>query len=128
MAKKPERERVCSFCGEHSPNKLIAGPTVFICDECVARAAELARAGNTVVQPSIGSLNVVPESDRVGVFRFFWKRLRHPEPACSFCGRSPPDLVQPPSALGTHALICGECIGLCQDIIAERLEHSHQRE
>jgi ATP-dependent Clp protease ATP-binding subunit ClpX len=29
----------CSFCGksQHEVRKLIAGPTVFICDECVER-------------------------------------------------------------------------------------------
>ena len=32
----------CSFCGksQHEVRKLIAGPTVFICDECVELALE----------------------------------------------------------------------------------------
>jgi ATP-dependent Clp protease ATP-binding subunit ClpX len=32
----------CSFCGksQHEVRKLIAGPTVFICDECVPTRAE----------------------------------------------------------------------------------------
>ena len=36
-AKKPDRNTLyCSFCGnsQHEVLKLIAGPTVFICDEC----------------------------------------------------------------------------------------------
>ena len=36
----------CSFCGksQHEVRKLIAGPTVFICDECVLNAAEMISA------------------------------------------------------------------------------------
>ncbi|MBV8938429.1 MAG: ATP-dependent Clp protease ATP-binding subunit ClpX [Alphaproteobacteria bacterium] len=54
--------RYCSFCGksEHEVRKLIAGPTVFICDECVVlcmdiiRAADkgvLAREGDEIASP-----------------------------------------------------------------------------
>ena len=33
----PDRQMACSFCGKHQGivKKLIAGPGVFICDECV---------------------------------------------------------------------------------------------
>ena len=33
----------CSFCGksQHDIRKLIAGPTVFICDECVALCVDI---------------------------------------------------------------------------------------
>ena len=37
-SEKSEKEKLhCSFCGksQHEVKKLIAGPTVFICDECV---------------------------------------------------------------------------------------------
>ena len=35
----------CSFCGksQHEVRKLIAGPTVFICDECVELCMEIIR-------------------------------------------------------------------------------------
>lgn len=35
----------CSFCGksQHEVRKLVAGPTVFICDECVTLCAEIVR-------------------------------------------------------------------------------------
>src|ERR1700682_815582 len=53
----------CSFCGksEHEVRKLIAGPTVFICDECVVlcmdiiRAADkgvLAKEGDDIAKPA----------------------------------------------------------------------------
>ena len=40
----------CSFCGksQHEVRKLIAGPTVFICDECV----ELSKSNILLVGPT----------------------------------------------------------------------------
>jgi ATP-dependent Clp protease ATP-binding subunit ClpX len=40
--------RYCSFCGksEHEVRKLIAGPTVFICDECVELCMDIIRAAD----------------------------------------------------------------------------------
>ena len=37
MSKENKNTLYCSFCGksQHEVRKLIAGPTVFICDECV---------------------------------------------------------------------------------------------
>ena len=37
MTKETKNTLYCSFCGksQHEVRKLIAGPTVFICDECV---------------------------------------------------------------------------------------------
>ena len=38
----------CSFCGksQHEVRKLIAGPTVFICDECVELCMDLIKEEN----------------------------------------------------------------------------------
>ncbi|USO01516.1 MAG: ATP-dependent Clp protease ATP-binding subunit ClpX [Alphaproteobacteria bacterium] len=44
MANKPSQETLyCSFCGksQHEVRKLIAGPTVFICDECIELCHEI---------------------------------------------------------------------------------------
>ena len=40
--------RYCSFCGksEHEVRKLIAGPTVFICDECVVLCMDIIKAAD----------------------------------------------------------------------------------
>ena len=48
MAKKDDAEKgtlFCSFCGksQHEVRKLIAGPTVFICDECVELCMDIIR-------------------------------------------------------------------------------------
>lgn len=39
----------CSFCGksQHEVRRLIAGPTVFICDECVVLCVGICIEGNT---------------------------------------------------------------------------------
>ena len=47
MAKKSEDEKLlyCSFCGksQHEVKKLIAGPSVFVCDECVDLCNDIIR-------------------------------------------------------------------------------------
>jgi ATP-dependent Clp protease ATP-binding subunit ClpX len=37
-----EKTLYCSFCGksQHEVRKLIAGPSVFICDECAQQASQ----------------------------------------------------------------------------------------
>ena len=37
MTEEKEKSLFCSFCGknQHEVKKLIAGPSVFICDECI---------------------------------------------------------------------------------------------
>ena len=43
--------RYCSFCGksEHEVRKLIAGPTVFICDECVELCMDIIRTADKTI-------------------------------------------------------------------------------
>ena len=45
MAKKPEQPIRCSFCGkrEDQASRLIAGPGVYICSDCVAACSDLLR-------------------------------------------------------------------------------------
>ncbi|MEK6734509.1 MAG: ClpX C4-type zinc finger protein, partial [Pseudomonadota bacterium] len=42
-SKKHQEELHCSFCGksQHKVKKLIAGPTLFICNECVELCADI---------------------------------------------------------------------------------------
>ena len=42
----------CSFCGksQHEVKKLIAGPTVFICDECVELCMDIIKEENKVLE------------------------------------------------------------------------------
>jgi ATP-dependent Clp protease ATP-binding subunit ClpX len=42
-ARKPTSTLTCSFCGKHQRQvkKLIAGPGVYICNECIDRCVEI---------------------------------------------------------------------------------------
>jgi ClpX C4-type zinc finger len=103
----------CSFCGRPRDvcAKLIAGPSVFICDRCVIQATRLA-AGAAVEDKAEGSLRLEPPGSAV---------------RCSFCnleGRQ----VRHLAASGLSVLagkfgdlprICDRCRDLCLDILTE---------
>jgi ATP-dependent protease Clp ATPase subunit len=122
--KKPDvRKHVCSFCGNESPQKLIAGPEIMICDECVARSVEIAREGNSFLPSTAGPTQIAGSQGFFSRLFLGEKPARNRQPTCEFCGKAALDLVQPPSTVGTRALICGQCRQLCQDIIAEERAH-----
>lgn len=121
MAKHTERaEFSCSFCGARSPRKLIGGPGICICNDCVTASAEILGALDTAEQPTPDWIRT-PSAAAGSTWPLFRKPQQPLQPTCSFCGKLPPDLVQPPSKLGTQGLICGECVALCQQLIAEEL-------
>ena len=43
-----EQPLYCSFCGkaQHEVKKMIAGPTVFICDECIKLCSDILKEDN----------------------------------------------------------------------------------
>ena len=55
----------CSFCGksQHEVRKLIAGPTVFICDECVELCMDIIREENKI--SLIKSNNGIPSPQEI---------------------------------------------------------------
>jgi len=61
MATKSEDEKLlyCSFCGksQHEVKKLIAGPSVFICDECVDLC-------NDIIKEEVHSLNDIKTTEK----------------------------------------------------------------
>jgi hypothetical protein len=102
----------CSFCGrtQRKARKLVAGPDVYICEECVDTAETVIRSGQT----ALDSLNNV--SDDTAQRR------------CSFCGKrryQVKGLVvsvgSPAGKLAEDASICAECLGLCREIFADQL-------
>jgi len=52
----PRNTLYCSFCGksEAQVHKLIAGPTVFICDECVLACVKIIRKEGIDVPSEVG--------------------------------------------------------------------------
>jgi hypothetical protein len=103
----------CSFCGRSREEcaKLIAGPGVFICERCVARASGL--AGSAAGEGwAGGSMRLEPSGSEV---------------RCSFCGleaRKVRHLVAsglsvPAGKFGDLPRICDKCRDLCEEILAE---------
>ncbi|HKK15341.1 MAG TPA: ClpX C4-type zinc finger protein, partial [Gammaproteobacteria bacterium] len=63
QGKNGEGDRLlyCSFCGksQHEVRKLIAGPSVFICDECVELCNDIIRE-EIQEKPAVGGGNSLP--------------------------------------------------------------------
>lgn len=92
------RDAVCTWC-ERPPSevaKLIAGPKVYICDDCIGAAERTMR----------GTGDGAPRRVTSGV------RIR-----CDFCAKRPSDtrpvVVGPPH-------ICSECLRICREILDSR--------
>ncbi|MFN2444424.1 MAG: ClpX C4-type zinc finger protein [Vicinamibacterales bacterium] len=104
----------CSFCGkdQHTVAKLIAGPTVFICDECVAvcvdimedqRRAEAARAAGVVDAPPTTNIEAWP-SGAVSVW-------------CALCTTSVP--ATEALMIANRGVLCLACVGAIETTAAE---------
>ena len=56
--KTEKNDLYCSFCGksQHEVKKLIAGPTVFICDECVELCMDIIKEENktNIIRSKVG--------------------------------------------------------------------------
>ena len=94
-----KRDAVCTYCGlpPSEVAKLIAGPNVYICDACVARAEKAVNAG----------------ADRGPVVASKSLTAR-----CAFCRKrrsaARPLIAQPAGN------ICGECLRVCRQILDDR--------
>ena len=72
----------CSFCGksQHEVRKLIAGPTVFICDECVELCTDIIREENrsSIIKSADGvpsPAEICSVLDDYVIGQFFAKRV-----------------------------------------------------
>ena len=110
--RRPEEatdQLICSFCGreQRQVRKLVAGPGVYICDPCIMAAVGVTASGRAAKDPK---LQPVPASSQL---------------VCSFCGKARIDvqaLVSAPAREEhTPPTICGECLGLCGEILSEQL-------
>jgi len=103
LRSKEETQLECSFCNKKQFDvaKLIAGPAVFICNECVDDCSTaLAKREPT------GSITMI--ISKAG------------EAKCSFCGRSP---IEGSGIVGVATgRICYQCIKICRDILSNDVE------
>ena len=103
----------CSFCSKRQPDiaKLIAGPSVFICDECIAVCNDIiaddAKAATEVGKEKPATIG--PDVPLSGV------SLR-----CSLC-RMPTDATEG-ITIPNRGILCVGCIGEIEAAIADRRE------
>ena len=102
---------VCTFCGKDQKQvtKLIAGPSVYICDGCVEVAKSVISSGQPVTT-QVAELSAGSEQE--------------PRVQCSFCGKCRDQvagLVVSSAQTGrnTPATTCNECLDLCTEIVSE---------
>jgi len=98
----------CSFCGKHQKQirKLIAGPGVYICNECIEKADRVIANGEVIATPLSAMKPVGEDKDAATV-------------KCSFCGKRRHQVSG--LAAAARVAICTECLALCHEIITEEL-------
>jgi len=114
MKKEHGADLSCSFCGKSQDKvrKLISGPTVYICDECIKLCNDIIAKEAERDEPAPESTPAPPkEQVRAKSLSLLY---------CSFCGKSQRDVKK--LIAGPSTYICDECIGLCNDIIAEEID------
>jgi len=96
----------CSFCGKQQPQvrKVIAGPRVYICDQCTSKAQRVIATGQAADTP-LSAVRAIGEDITTA--------------KCSFCGKRRYQV--PGLAAAARAAICTECLALCHEITAEQL-------
>ena len=63
MARNDEKSIRCSFCGKHQDQvkRMIAGPGVYICDECVNLCMEAMGAEGLLLDDDMGPVSDMPD-------------------------------------------------------------------
>ena len=104
---------VCTFCGRHQTEvkKLIAGPSVYICNKCTDLTRSVIESGESASTP-VGMVTAVTDRGQSATV------------SCSFCGKRRDQVTGlATSSAQTErkapATICTECLDLCDEIITE---------
>jgi hypothetical protein len=103
----------CSFCDkpQGEVKKLIAGPAVFICDECVGVCSEIIVCERAALEaadiPEGGSAHTFAAGPATG-----------PELRCTLCGL--PMLVSDGVVIDRRGVVCFGCLGEIEAALAVR--------
>jgi ClpX C4-type zinc finger len=96
----------CSFCGkaQGEVQKLIAGPTVFICNECVDVCVDIIAedARQEKLRADIAASDERPAGP-----------LRQLAQTCTFCGKVTPHVVH----IENRGVLCGECADAVEEAL-----------
>src|SRR5699024_10546786 len=128
----------CSFCGksQEQVRKLVAGPGVYICDECIELCTE-------IVEEELGSeeeteFTEIPKPKEIcdilddyvigqdRAKKNLSVRSEKGQLKCSFCGKSQEQVRKLVAGPGVY--ICDECIELCTEIVEEELGSEEETE
>jgi hypothetical protein len=106
----PARDLRCSFCQKHQSDvrKLIAGPAVFICDECVEVCVDI-MADDARFQDPAGDAAGREASSNVS-------RSRTRMVGCTICGK--PGSFKNMLPIDDRAVLCGACADAVEDALA----------
>jgi ATP-dependent protease Clp ATPase subunit len=98
----------CSFCGrgQREVRKLIAAPTVYICDVCIKLCNDILAEES---QPTTQDVSTSSKDSH-----------HHGDLSCSFCRKAHREVRK--LIAGPTVYICDECIKLCNDILAMESE------
>jgi hypothetical protein len=98
----------CSFCrkSQHDVRKMIAGPNVYICDECVDICLDI------IAEP--GDRPVDGDPRLLGVGPLGWSAFLQ----CRLC--SMPTTLSESLAVPARGIICPGCVGAFEAALAER--------
>jgi len=123
MAKATGDEFSCSFCGKRKGEvrKLVSGPRVFICNECVVLCRDILgprppappEEDDDSGRRTIEEMPSLPASDDEDVTT---ERRPPDDRHCSFCGRDKTAVER--LINGPTVFICNECVELCEEIVA----------
>jgi len=123
MANAMDGDFFCSFCGKrkNEVRKLVSGPRVFICNECIVRCRDILgpppprraddheSSARTTMDEMTSELP--PEDEDITA-----EKKPPDDRHCSFCGKAKTDVDQ--LVNGPTVYICNECVELCEDILA----------
>ena len=109
FAKHPPGTLRCSFCNKHQNDvrKLIAGPGVYICDECIALC-------NDIIAEELGEREEAQRNEEAGSGAALLDSPSHAKPRvsppalCRFCGLPAP--LEQVVAVPDRGFLCVVCL------------------
>jgi hypothetical protein len=110
MQKEGDQPIRCSFCSKaaNDVRKLIAGPTVFICDECVELCVDI--IADDFGKSRLASYSAEEQKRSDHMVAALGRAV-----ACSLCGR--PASANEVLAIGDRGVLCGECADAIEDAL-----------
>jgi len=109
----------CSFCNksQHDVRKLVAGPNVNICDECVDICVDILAEDRKDTPPPVKK-----PSTPLGTMAYIERSASHLAVQCSLCHMHTP--VEHTLSVHSRGVLCVGCVGAIEAAIASAGHHS----